>query len=225
MKTLQCINKVLDCSIFLNFGLRRHRKAKHLKDFAVISHFSNFAPNLLKIMTRKRNNTERVLTNAEKCKRYREKNSERYKKEDALNKRYKRMDMAANNPEANLKRLKEQAAKKRLYRQKKKMEKEQESSVSVIDETLSSSTPAETPATPVYSDQPTSTSTPDPSVSTSLSITPSMKSLKSSFSQKSTRARSLKRAAEALPKSPRKKREVLETLATNVLKIKSTISF
>ena len=56
-----------------------------------------------------RNNTERVLTNAGKYKRYREKNSERYKKEDALNKRYKRMDMAANNPEANLKRLKEQA--------------------------------------------------------------------------------------------------------------------
>ena len=111
MKTLQCINKVLDCSIFLNFGLRRHKKAKHLKDFAVISHFSNFAPNLLKIMTRKRNNTERVLTNAEKCKRYRGKNSERYKKEDALHKRYKRMDMAANNPEANLKRLKEQAKK------------------------------------------------------------------------------------------------------------------
>ena len=104
MKTLQCINKVLDCSIFLNFGLRRHRKAKHLKDFAVIFHFSNFAPNLLKIMTG-RNNTERVLTNAGKCKRYREKNSERYKKEDVLNKRYKRMDMAANNPEANLKRL------------------------------------------------------------------------------------------------------------------------
>ena len=102
------------------------------------------------------------------------------------------------------------------------MEKEQESSVSVIDKTLISSdpTPAETPATPVYNDHPTSTSTPDPSVSTSLSITPSMKSLESSFSQKSTRARSLKRAAEALPKSPRKKREVLETLATNVLKIK-----
>ena len=133
------------------------------------------------------------------------------------------MTLAENNPAANGKRLKDQAEKKRLYRQKKKMEKEQEyditPSASVLDESVISLSDPQTPATTSNSDQP-STSTPAPSTPASSSTTPSTTPLQSSFSHKSTRARSLKRAAEALPKSPRKKREVVETLASNILKIK-----
>ena len=96
-------------------------------------------------MTRVRHNTERVLSNAEKCKRYREKNKEKYRREDATNKKYNRMVMARENPAANQRRLKEQAKKKQLYRQKKKMEKELEAT-SLLDET-----PVPSTSTPVPS--------------------------------------------------------------------------
>ena len=65
-------------------------------------------------MTRKRSNPDRVLTNAERCKRYRTKDIEAYRKEDALNKWYGRYKLASKNPAGNKKRLKDQAEKKRL---------------------------------------------------------------------------------------------------------------
>lgn len=72
-------------------------------------------------MTRRRNNPEHVLTNAERCKRYRQKTIGAYCKEDAMNKRYKRMIVSKDHV-TNEKRLKEQAEKKRIYRLRKKLE-------------------------------------------------------------------------------------------------------
>ena len=72
-------------------------------------------------MTRKRSNPDHVLTNAERCKRYRTKDIEAYRKKDALNKRYGRYKLASQNPAASKKRIKVQAEKKRLYRLRKKL--------------------------------------------------------------------------------------------------------
>ena len=71
-------------------------------------------------MTRKRQNLDKILTNAEKCKSYMEANLEKYRKNDALNKKYKRAMLEPKNPTENAERLKQQAFKKKLYKQRKK---------------------------------------------------------------------------------------------------------
>ena len=65
-----------------------------------------------------------------------------------------------------------------------------------------------------------------PSSSSVVSSTPltATSTPASSFKHKSTRSRSLKRAENALPKSPGKKREVVQKLVSNVLKVKVPFS-
>ena len=58
------------------------------------------------------------LSNAEKCRRYRIKNAETYRKVDALRKREYRKALKAKNPLANENRLKIQREKKRIYHEK-----------------------------------------------------------------------------------------------------------
>ena len=71
-------------------------------------------------MTRKRQNPNKILTNAERCKRYREVNFEKHKKNDALNEKYKRAMLGAKTLAENAERLKQYVFKKKLYRQHKK---------------------------------------------------------------------------------------------------------
>ena len=73
-------------------------------------------------MGRKRINTDRVTSNAERCKRYREANKEMYRLSDAIRKRHFR-SVTSTNIKQNVMRLKEQALKKSIYRQRRKMEK------------------------------------------------------------------------------------------------------
>ena len=176
-------------------------------------------------MTRKRSNPDRVLTNAERCKRYRTKDIEAYRKEDALNKRYGRYKLASENPAANKKRLKDQAEKKRLYRLRKKLSSNATTNAANSNaqtEQQPTSTP-EIPPTPTLP-QPIPSST--PSSSSVVSSTPSTatSTSASSFKHKSIRSRSLKHAENALPKSLGKKREVVQKLVSNVLKVKVLFS-
>ena len=164
-------------------------------------------------MTRKRSNPDRVLTNAERCKRYRTKDIEAYRKKDALNKRYGK------------KRLKDQAEKKRLYRLRKNFSSNATTNAANSNaqtEQQPTSTP-EIPPTPTLP-QPIPSST--ASSSSVVSSTPSTATSTpaSSFKHKSTRSHSLKRAENALPKSPGKKLEVVQKLVSNVLKVKVPFS-
>ena len=73
-------------------------------------------------MGRKRINADRVTSNAKRYKGYREANKEMYRLSDSLRKRHSRSVMLTN-IEQNIMRLKEQALRKSIYRQRKKMEK------------------------------------------------------------------------------------------------------
>ena len=60
------------------------------------------------------------ISNAEKCRRYREKHRDKYRKADALRKKHKIAMMKVKDPKANEFRLKLQPEKKREYRKKVK---------------------------------------------------------------------------------------------------------
>ena len=170
-------------------------------------------------------------TNAERCKRYREKNLEKYRKEDAQRKRLKRAEIAKD-PVLNQERLNKQAEEKRLYRLRKIRQSKQvehpSSEQSSPDKPPSdqSSPPQDkshseqSPPLDQFSSEqsPPYESTMDssqPGPSSQPDIAPT-----SSFKHNSTRSRSMQRARKALPKSPNKKREVVEDLVKNVLKIR-----
>ena len=71
------------------------------------------------------------LSNAEKCRRYRMKNTETYRKANTLKKREYRKVLKAKNPLANENRLKIQREKKIIYREKsRKQNKENPTSSS-----------------------------------------------------------------------------------------------
>ena len=119
-------------------------------------------------MTRKRSNPDHVLRNAERCKRYRTKDIEAYRKEDALNKRYGRYKLASENPAANKKRLKDQAEKKRFYRQRKKLSSNATTNSNAQTEQQPTSTP-EIPPTLIPSSTPSSSSAVSSTPSTATS--------------------------------------------------------
>lgn len=175
-------------------------------------------------MTRQRTNPDRILTNAERCKRYRNKNVDVYRKEDAKNKRYKRI-LASEDPFANKKRLEEQAEKKRLYRLRKKLTANGANQGHQLHQATSStpelelSQPSNAASSTPASSTPTLLTPAATPGETTASSTPTSKP-SSSFKHKSTRARSLKRAENALPKSPSKRQEVVQKLVQDVLKVK-----
>ena len=118
------------------------------------------------------------ISNAEKCRRYREKHRDKYRKADALRKKHKIAMMKVKDPKANEFRLKLQPEKKREYRKK-------------VNEAKENQTP------------------------------PS--SAESYFSNKSVKCRSLKKAVVALPKSPNKRHEIVQSLSQKFsLRIKLT---
>ena len=118
------------------------------------------------------------ISNAEKCRRYREKHRDEYRKADALRKKHKIAMMKVKDPKANEFRLKLQREKKREYRKK-------------VNEAKENQTP------------------------------PS--SAESSFSNKSVKCRSLKKSVDALPKSPNKRHEIVQSLSQKFnLRIKLT---
>ena len=142
-----------------------------------------------------------------------------------MNKWYSTYKLASENPAANKKRLKDQAEKKRLYRLRKKLSSNATTNVANSNaqtEQQPTSTP-EIPPTPTLP-QPIPSST--PSSSSVVSSTPSTATSTpaSSFKHKSTRSCSLKRAENALPKSPGKKLEAVQKLVSNILKVKVLFS-
>ena len=110
------------------------------------------------------------ITNAEKCRRYRQRRGQKYRKVDALRKKHNRITMKINDPVANEFRLKVKIEKKREYRKRVSLEISQNQSLN----SSSSST--------------------------------------SSFSNKAVKGRSLKKACDALLKSPRKRSEIVQNL-------------
>ena len=79
----------------------------------------------------------RLSGNKEYCKRYREKNSKKYKENDALRKRYTRMITKTTNPLLHEEQKKKNRERMRLYREKKRDEKE---NINVADEESAFST-------------------------------------------------------------------------------------
>ena len=110
------------------------------------------------------------ITNAEKCRRYRQRHGDKYRKADALRKKHNRVTMKINDPVANEFHLKVQREKKREYRKRVSLEISQNQSLN------------------------------------------SSNSSTSSFSNKAVKGRSLKKACDALPKSPRKRSEIVQDL-------------
>ena len=145
-------------------------------------------------MTRKRQNPDKILTNAERCKRYREVTFEKHKKNDALNEKYKRAMLEAKTPAENAERLKQCVFKKKFYRQHKKEMASVDLSHTLEEQLLENQ----------QINQSTPISNKDPST----------------FKNKSTKSRCIKKASNALPKSPNKRKEVVEKLATCILKVK-----
>ena len=132
-------------------------------------------------MGRARLDSEQTSTNAERCKRYRKKKGDKYKSDDSLRK-WSKLEMIRKNPLKNEQRLKDQAEKKKLYRQRKKYEANMN-----MNNEQTTSTPAEAP--------------------------------KVAFTHSSTKARSIKKVESALPRSPRKREEVVKALASNFLRV------
>ena len=62
------------------------------------------------------------ITNAKKCRRYRQRHGDKYRKADALRKKHNRVTMKINDPIANEFRLKVQREKKREYRKRVSLE-------------------------------------------------------------------------------------------------------
>ena len=113
------------------------------------------------------------ITNAKKCRRYRQRHGDKYHKADTLRKKHSRVTMKINHPVANEFRLKVQREKKREYRKSVSLEISQNHSLN----SSSSST--------------------------------------SSFSNKAVKGRSLKKAFDALPESPRNGRKSLKAYQKN----------
>ena len=125
---------------------------------------------------------------------------------DALRKHHS-CSVMSTNVEQNITRLKEQALKKSIYRQRKKMKKAS-LELSVRESSQMTSDFEETGSTFQSSSNPEKTE-PYPSPSTS-------------FRHKATKTRSLKKAKNFLPRSPSKRKEVIKELASNFLRIKFT---
>ena len=70
------------------------------------------------------------LSNAEKCRRYRMKNAETYRKADALKKRACRKVLKAKNPLVHENHLKIQREKKRIYREKSRKQNKENPTLS-----------------------------------------------------------------------------------------------
>ena len=111
------------------------------------------------------------ITNAEKCRRYRQKHGDKHRKADALRKKHNRVIMKINDLVANEFHIKVQREKKREYRKRVSLEISQNQSLN----------------------------------SSSSSTT--------SFSNKAVKGRSLKKVGDALPKSPRKRSEIVQSLS------------
>ena len=110
------------------------------------------------------------ISNAEKCRRYREKHQDEYKKRDVLRKRHTIATIKVKDSVTNEIRLKIQRDKKREYRKR-------------INElkTKENNPPSDSP--------------------------------NSSFSNKAVKSRSLKKVVDALPKSPNKRTEIVQSLS------------
>lgn len=147
-------------------------------------------------MGRKRIHEDRQTANAERCKKYRTKNQEKYRADDALRKWHRRETLKNTDADKNKLRLQEQAFKKKLYRQRKRNEANTTTTTATAPD-LSETLTTATASVPV---------TPEPSTS-------------APFKHNSTRARSLKKAEKALPLSPNKRIEVVKSLASNVLRV------
>ena len=119
--------------------------------------------------------------NKDYCKRYREKNREKYRKNDAERKKAQLVKVKLQNPELYELKKKEERETKQLSRLRKKLGFINQSPVTSESTAAAASNDAATPST--------------------------------SFSTKQAKARSISRAEKALPKSSRKKNEILGSLA------------
>ena len=124
---------------------------------------------------------KKTSENKDYCKRYREKNREKYRKNDAERKRAQRVKVKLQNPELYELKKKEERERKQLSRLRKKFGLINQSPVTSESTVAAANNDAATPST--------------------------------SFSTKQAKARSISRAEKALPKSPRKKNEILGSLA------------
>ena len=118
------------------------------------------------------------LSGAERARRFREKNQNRIREEDALRKRHMRLSMKIKDPAKNEERLRKKREYKRNYRQKMK-------AAAALSESQQNTTSSST--------------------STSTAV--------EGFSQRSIYMRSLRKGEKALPKSPRKQKAVVTSLA------------
>ena len=135
------------------------------------------------------------LSNAERCRRYRSKHAEKYKKDDALRKRHERAT-AQLNSEKNSDRLFIQAMKKQIYRSKLKQRKAEAEATASSETNLTEKDGGNMSRDTTESDMPTS-----------------------AFKHKSTKCRSLRKAQESLPKSPSKRTEVVKEIAKTYLRL------
>ena len=117
--------------------------------------------------------------NKDYCKRYREKNREKYRENDTERKRAQRVKVKLQNLELYELKKKDERERKQLSRLRKKLINQ--SPVTSDSTAAAANNDAATPSTP--------------------------------FSTKQAKARSISRAEKALPKSPRKKNEILGSLA------------
>ena len=124
---------------------------------------------------------KKTSENKDYCKRYREKNREKYRQNDAERKRAQRVKVKLQNPELYELKKKEESERKQLSRLRKKLGLINQSPVTSESIAAAANNDAATPST--------------------------------SFSTKQAKARSISRAEKALPKSPRKKNEILGSLA------------
>ena len=127
---------------------------------------------------------KKASENKDYCKRYREKNREKYRKNNPERKRAQRVKVKLQNPELYELKKKEQRERKQLSRLRKKLRLINQSPITSESTAAAANNDVATPST--------------------------------SFSTKQTKARSISRAEKALPKSPRKKNEILDSLAKKV---------
>lgn len=136
-------------------------------------------------------------TNKDYCKRYGEKNRENYRMNDAERKRAnRRLKIRLQNPDLYEVNKKEERERKQVARLRKKY------AAFVNNSAAISETPTVTPE--------------EPATSTSTSTNNDSATLSTSFSTKQSKARSISRDEKALPRSPRKKNEILGSFGKEI---------
>ena len=146
--------------------------------------------------------------NKDYCHEYRKRHLEEYREADKLRKKNKRLKDKLLNPEVHREKKKEDALRKKIFRERKKL--------GFIKPKKKLDDPVDIPCEPNLSktSNPVATSeTSDPVATSTPQSTPKQVAQSSFFATKQSKCRSINRAKKALPTSPNKRKEVVGALS------------